>query len=202
MDHKLLLQLLHNKTEEIQSLLNHFKDYPNELDKGLNLLSDRIESLLKEFRLMKHSFVAEEKEVKEEERVNVPASKEITPNTKSEKEPMQAVVVDKSKDPKENTCDDNSVLSDILRKKSTGVIGEKIISSKLTNIKSAIGINDRFLFIRELFGNNVEAYNSSVDFINQTDNYELIEEHFKRNTKWDFENATVIQFMELAKRKF
>jgi ribosomal protein S15P/S13E len=216
MDHKLLLQLLQNKTEEIQSLLNHFKSNPDDLSKGLHLLSDRIEGLSKEFQLIKDDLNAEKpvinklekKEIHvEETKVEFPEKKEILIEETKEEIPekeaiVQTVVPGKMEEVVSTELNSDSILNDQLQQKSSDVIGEKLIQNKISDIQSAIGINDRFLFIRELFENNPEAYNSSINFINRTENYELIEEHFKSQTNWDFENPTVIQFMELTKRKF
>ena len=230
MDDKLLLQLLQNKTEEIQNLLDHFKNNPDDLNKGLNLLSDRIESLSKEFEFMKDGFSKINSSIPKEEKVELPSTEssvfevihheekkepvnevinetvevktetETTTENSTEEKAETAVTVSESS--KEEKPDTDEILNDQLQKKSTEVIGEKLINNKLSDIQTAIGINDRFLFIRELFENNTEAYNSSIKFINETNNISVIEDHFKSNTNWDFENPTVIQFMELTKRKF
>ncbi|WP_321515279.1 hypothetical protein [Marinifilum fragile] len=216
MDHKLLLQLLQNKTEEIQNLLNHFKNNPDDLSKGLNLLSDRIESLSKEFEFMKDSFSKVNASIPKEEKVELPSTQsnvsemihhevkqeKITEVIKETVEIKAETVVTASENSANEKVDTEEILNDQLQNRSTKVIGEKLINNKLSDIQTAIGINDRFLFIRELFENNTEAYNSSIKFINETSNICVIEEHFKNNTNWDFENPTVIQFMELTKRKF
>ncbi|NOU61001.1 hypothetical protein [Marinifilum caeruleilacunae] len=217
MDHKILLQLLQNKTEEIQSLLDHFKNNPDDLHKGLHLLSDRIDGLSKEFRLIKDDLnqektqqdeviqvlqekaeVVEKDEVKkveaavQPEKTNIPVKEELEENKS----------VNKVEERKNAEVNSDSILNDQLQQNSSDVIGERLVQNKISDIQTAIGINDRFLFIRELFDNNTEAYNSSINFINQTDSLALIEDHFKSKTDWDFENPTVIQFMELTKRKF
>ncbi|MDQ2179483.1 hypothetical protein [Marinifilum sp. D714] len=216
MDHKLLIQLLHNKTEEIQNLLDHFKNNPDDLNKGLNLLSDRIESLSKEFEFMKDGFSKVNSSIPKEEKVELPSTEnnisemihhevkqeKITEVIKETVEIKAEAVVTASENPANEKIDTEEILNDQLQNRSTKVIGEKLINNKLSDIQTAIGINDRFLFIRELFENNAEAYNSSIKFINETSNISVIEEHFKHNTNWDFENPTVIQFMELTKRKF
>ena len=78
----------------------------------------------------------------------------------------------------------------------------KIPSSKLIDRESARGINDQFLFIRELFDNNSEAYNSAIAYINSQNEYDKIITHLKQSHKWDDDNVITIQFFELIKRKF
>lgn len=218
MDHKLLLQLLQNKTEEIQSLLSHFKNNPDDLKKGLLLLSDRIESLNKEFQIMKDDFSTDRSEATETiPEVSVAKITEVEEEKPQVKEEIRELEVESKKEDNVQSNgtiepineesetiknDSEAILNDQLQNQSSEVIGEKLNTSKLSDIQSAIGINDRFLFIRELFENNSDAYNECINFINNTNDLNAIERHFQSKTNWDFENPTVIQFMELTKRKF
>jgi hypothetical protein len=199
MDHQIILRLLQNKTEEIQSLLEHFKHHSNDLENGLNLLSDRIESLSKEFVLMKDILSNQIPQNKNSEATPVADEKHLEPENLrlTNSEPIALPINDNNV-----KIDSDSTLNDQLQTKSNKIIGEKLFNGKLSDIQSAIGINDRFLFIRELFANNSDSYNECIRFINQSDSYSAIENHLKQTTEWDFENPTVIQFLELTKRKF
>jgi len=204
-----MLQLLQNKTGEIQSLLEHFKNTPNELEEGISLLSDRIEGLGKEFEILKANF-SSVKEVIQEERIitdepvvsnfeiKEEAKVEIVEEIKVEIEEKLVVPVSTHN----KKTEENSTLNDQLQSTGNEVLGEKIYSNSITDIQSAIGINDRFLFIRELFNNDKNEYNSTIEFINNTNEFSTVEEHFKLKQNWDFEDPTVIQFLEITKRKF
>ncbi|MRT94538.1 hypothetical protein [Ancylomarina sp. 16SWW S1-10-2] len=95
-----------------------------------------------------------------------------------------------------------STLNDKLHESSGHNLQEKIKKSKLDDIQSAIGINDQFLFIRELFENKSEAYRSAINYINSEDDYTKIVSYFNTSQKWDSEDVNVIQFYDLIKRKF
>ncbi|MCT4603090.1 MAG: hypothetical protein N4A59_09360 [Marinifilum sp.] len=213
MDRKLILQLLLNKTEEIQSLLQHFKNQPDDLKGGLDLLSYRIEGLERDFDLLKKNFSEVKKVdvttvVKEE----VPPIEEAVIEHKTEAieeaESKEPIVEEKVESPvlngekKEENQEESSILNDQLQTTASGVLGEQLSSHRLKDVQSAIGINDRFLFIRELFDNNADAYNSAIDMVNQSPNYTHVENWIKENGNWDMENPTVNLFIEIVKRKF
>jgi len=210
MDKKLMLQLLQNKTGEIQSLLEHFKNTPNELEEGISLLSDRIESLSKEFEILNANFSSINKVIKEEKKISTEPV--ITkPELKIEEakiEIPEEIKIKISEEVKETVSiqnekvEESSTLNDQLHSLGNEVLGEKFYSNSITDIRSAIGINDRFLFIRELFNNDNDKYNSTIEFINNTNEFSTVEEHFKLKQNWDFENPTVVQFLEITKRKF
>ncbi|MFT5750120.1 MAG: hypothetical protein ACI93S_001394 [Ancylomarina sp.] len=65
-----------------------------------------------------------------------------------------------------------------------------------------MGINDQFLFIRELFDNKSDEYKSAITYINYEDDYSKIISYFNKYQEWDNEDITVIQFFDLIKRKF
>jgi len=74
-------------------------------------------------------------------------------------------------------------------------------SKPLTSLSDAIGINDKFLFIREIFNGNKEAYGkvlAELEHIqNLSDAKALIMSHKVDNE----ENEAVRQLLDLVKRK-
>lgn len=96
------------------------------------------------------------------------------------------------------------------------VLGEKMITednslaAKLQNrpvgdLKSAIGINDKFLFVNELFGGSMEKYNRSIENLNdiQTYNGALIYlDELKVELQWNSNNMAYKKLSELVKLKF
>jgi hypothetical protein len=85
------------------------------------------------------------------------------------------------------------------------------ISSFLTetpvrDLKKAIGINDRFLFVNELFRGDEDMYERSVRTIN---NFRIlaeaeywIERELTVKLGWDVNSGTVREFYKLVKRRF
>lgn len=77
----------------------------------------------------------------------------------------------------------------------------KISNSPVDSIKSAIGINDRYQYIRELFEGNGETFSKAVT---ELDNMNTIQEavtYLQQNYKWK-KNDTSLKFVNLVKRRF
>ncbi len=84
--------------------------------------------------------------------------------------------------------------------------GKKDMASKLQNkpiydLTKAIGINDKFLYTKELFNGNAELYAKTIHKLNEfTDiNDALI--YVQDNFSWDDKNEAANQLMELVRRK-
>jgi hypothetical protein len=77
----------------------------------------------------------------------------------------------------------------------------KIKGKPVTNIMNAIGLNDRFLYIRELFGNNSNSFENSVDHIDHLNNLLEAIDYLEANFQWT-KNEASLKFMELVKRRF
>jgi hypothetical protein len=82
-------------------------------------------------------------------------------------------------------------------KKHSPAIKGKTISS----LKQAIGINDKYLFTRELFGNNPSNFGTAIETLDQASNLMEAVEHLEQNYKWQ-KNETSLKFMNLVKRRF
>ncbi len=74
------------------------------------------------------------------------------------------------------------------------------------DLKKAIGINDRFLYIKELFRGDEVMYERSIKTINSFSIYPEAEYWIKRELKlklgWNDMNAVVKQFDQLVRRRF
>ena len=107
----------------------------------------------------------------------------------------------------------SGVLSDSLGNKK--VLGEAIhqpiqyqeIASRLqakpiTNLASAIGINERFLYIRELFGNDAKKYEKAIEIMNNSASFNDAYNYMIREYTWDMDSEMVQGLLELVRRKF
>ena len=84
-------------------------------------------------------------------------------------------------------------------------VGEKLQHSTVTDLQRAIGINDKFLFVNELFGGSMEKYNRSIGNLNdlKTLNGALIYMNELRiELQWNSSNEAYKRLLELVHRKF
>ncbi len=209
MDNKLVIQLLKSKTEEIHSLLEHFTNNPEDLIDSIELLEARINGLSQDFKILKKN-----SELKQDEPIILnlpeevifaspePTKKEIEPIATTEKISAIETITNVKEDLELQDHTESSIIIESVQSEPVRLIGEKRSTQKLVDIQSAIGINDRFLFTRELFENNIDKYNTAISFVNKTDSFASVINWIKAEKEWDLEDPTVAQFIEITKRKF
>jgi hypothetical protein len=100
-------------------------------------------------------------------------------------------------------------LSDSLNEKlkqSKKELSDALKDTPIKDLKKAIGINDRFLYIKELFNGDEAMYERSIKTINGFSIYPEAEYWIRRELKtklgWEDNNETVKQFDQLVKRRF
>lgn len=84
---------------------------------------------------------------------------------------------------------------------SNNTLDQKIAHSRITSLQSAIGINDRFLFIRELFNNDGDLYMEAIKRLDQCEDIREAVEYLSSNFKIK-KTETSLKFVELIKRRF
>lgn len=96
-------------------------------------------------------------------------------------------------------------LNDRLREAKTELI-EVLKETPVKDLRKAIGINDRFLFINELFRGDESMYERSIKTINSFSIFAEAEYWINRELKvklgWNVDDAAVIHFDQLIKRRF
>lgn len=75
-------------------------------------------------------------------------------------------------------------------------------SAPVTSLRGAIGINDRFLLLRDLFGGNEEAYEKAISAIDAFDNLDDCMVHIIENYSWRSGSDGAKLIMDLIWRKF
>lgn len=85
-------------------------------------------------------------------------------------------------------------------------LAEKLKDEPLKDIKKAIGLNDRFIFISELFRGDEDMYERSLKTINHFTIYPEAEFWILRELKlklgWNEDHPAVKQFDQLVRRRF
>lgn len=94
------------------------------------------------------------------------------------------------------------VASSSFREKAETSLNDKMEKAKLTDLRKAFTLNDRFRFCRELFGGDEQQMNRVISELNETASYGQALVLLKNVTDWDFENDSVIDFLKLVERRF
>lgn len=77
-----------------------------------------------------------------------------------------------------------------------------LLNKKITDLKQAINIADRFRFQRELFANSAEKMNETCAFLNTCSSMEEANKYLSSNFDWKPENETAEEFLSLVHRLF
>lgn len=96
-------------------------------------------------------------------------------------------------------------LNDKLRQGKTEVM-EVLKETPIKDLRKAIGINDRFLFINDLFRGDESMYERSIKTINSFSIFPEAEYWINRELKvklgWNSDDPAVLHFDQLIKRRF
>lgn len=88
----------------------------------------------------------------------------------------------------------------------SGEIVEFLLDVPIRELKKAIGINDRYLFINELFNGDEAMFDRSLKtldhFVNLQDAESWIRRELSVKNGWKEDNPVVRQFTQLLKRRF
>ncbi len=97
-------------------------------------------------------------------------------------------------------------LNDQLGSGHTDIVHKLTEATSIRDLKKAIGINDRFVFINELFRGDEVMYERSIKTINNFSIYPeaqyWIERELKIKLGWDNNRPAVQEFYALVKRRF
>jgi len=85
-------------------------------------------------------------------------------------------------------------------------VKDHLVMEPIKDLRSAIGINDKFQFIQELFGGDEKSFEVGIKTINAFKIFPEAQFYIKRELReknnWDDESNVVKQFNQLIKRRF
>ena len=77
-----------------------------------------------------------------------------------------------------------------------------IYGKAVDDIRQAISLGDRFLYQRELFGQNAELMQRTLDELNKLGSYDEAVAYISNRFQWDTESNTYQQFLVTLHRRF
>ncbi|MCO5265803.1 MAG: hypothetical protein M9948_08010 [Lentimicrobium sp.] len=84
-------------------------------------------------------------------------------------------------------------------------LADQMLLKPIHDIKSAIGINEKFQFINELFNGSAELYNESVNLLNNCSDRVQAEQllaEMSTRFAWDEQHAVLIRLREFVTRRY
>lgn len=92
-----------------------------------------------------------------------------------------------------------------LREAREKSLGPKVPSDRIENLKSAININEKFMFINDLFDGNLREYNETIETLNGFKSLDQANDFLdlmRRKNFWDTGSNAFKRLKELLERKF
>lgn len=113
-----------------------------------------------------------------------PISKPVVERPKAETpkvETPKPIVVEKPKEIVYEPINDNSAeIEELFEFKIATDLSEKLSASAIADLKTSMGINERFLTISELFKGNKAQYDDAIDTLNSFDDFEQAKNYITR----------------------
>ena len=101
--------------------------------------------------------------------------------------------------------DDTKSFNDLL-KQNKKEVATRLVETPIKDLRKAIGINDKYVFINELFKGDESAYESSIKTLNHFSVYPEAEQWIKRELmisfSWNNKSDIVQHFNHLVRRRF
>ena len=117
--------------------------------------------------------------------------------------PNQTNLLDAIEGQYEEVADES--INDKFSQEEGMTLAEKLSKQPISDLNSAIGINQRFLFTNDLFGGDGDAFNAALESLNSQDDIDSVQEilkGFEGQYSWDMEHKSVIKFTDIVERRY
>ena len=172
----------------------------NELLTKSELIEKEVENLpvpesqpeLKEFSLI---------EIVEDINTNYITESQLTDSqdviqVKSKQEPPASILADKFHTDKDFL---NEALANYQHLQN---LSKKYQTKPIKDISSAISLNDKFLYIKELFNNDGNLYKQTIELLNNSGDFNSAIKYLDEHFQWDFNDFQVQKIIELVHRRY
>jgi len=194
MDFNATVDLILKDLNEAREIIDDLKNYPGvpaiqvELAKSKCKSAGEVIALLKTVKHEKTRIVPEE--------IHVAPVIEIEEVVRQDERPAESV-----------TLGDSFGLTDRINEQMGSMMDDEHVSDMmktkpLANLADAIGVNDKFLFIREIFNGSPEKYSQAISRLNGASSFSDAKEVLKSYTGERKDNKVLKQLLDLLKRKF
>jgi hypothetical protein len=147
----------------------------------------------------------EKQDVKKEERSETLASvtsKDEQVKATNKRKEEERITEEQSKTIGETLGADKKSVHDLMSATREPKVQNKLIGKPINNLIKGLGINDRFLFQRELFGGDGKLMQHTLEQINTLSSLEEAYSFISANFSWDAEGKVTQSFYNYIKRKF
>jgi len=213
MDFSKTVDLIIKDLNEAREIIDDLKNYPGvpalqvELAKSKCKSASEVIALLKDIQKVKTTEIEKNNQENQEPNIAI-----VIPPEKETSAIVSSSFNGKDKPSKKSAetsifADTFNNMPESLNKKLGSLRDEDEVSGiyktkRLTNLTEAIGVNDKFLFLRELFNGNQESYNNAISSLEEVKTLADAKAVIMGYTKDNNETDAMRQLLDLVKRKF
>jgi hypothetical protein len=206
MDYKHTIDILSENIKELDEIVSGFAALERIPVLDLDLVLDKTRNLYEVLLLFKKSAIANNPD-------RTPDQKKAEPESSapsSDESKSGSGDSDKGKKKQEEAP---KILSDRFRKQTTSLnenmtqsksvydLSSRLQTKPISNIQNAVGLNDKFLFINELFNGDADKYNETIETLNNATHFNEAYNFLVENFEWDMDNELVQKILDLIRRK-
>ncbi|MDR2910760.1 MAG: hypothetical protein LBV47_05285 [Bacteroidales bacterium] len=185
------IEFLHTRSKGILQLMQMLNNIEHGIKTPLEIKEEKIEA-------EPPVTVGTNYEITEKEELNIPAGEKEPEIPNKETVNAGEIKIDASRRLGDSFTKGKS-LNDVLE--DCNKLEFKLSNRPVNNIQVAIGINDRFQYIRELFGGSSEKYTNTVILLDSMNSINDALSYLQQNFKWE-NSETGLKFINLVKRRF
>jgi hypothetical protein len=198
--------------KNIQTIIKSISKNIDNLENG-KLHAEQISSLLEDSRNLheriailqylhhKGDLVKKKKEKKQSNQKTIELNFEDINKIDSEQTSLLDAI---DEEKKQNDQTSSSINESFANKSQT--LADKLGKIPIENIITHLGINEKFLFINELFKSDSELFKVSLQKIDSLSSFEdaksYLEEILKQKETWNLKNKTLKKFINLVERRY
>lgn len=101
---------------------------------------------------------------------------------------------------------DHKSINDLIASgRSDQSISKRMQHNPISDLKNSIGINEKFIFVYELFGGNANLYATTIDRLNGMSGREeaiALMETLREEYRWDIENMAFQKLVDMVVRRY
>lgn len=138
---------------------------------------------------------------------SIPSMQEVsTPDVSPKIESTDPTETPQQKPPQEETF--QAIYEPLFHYKAATDLSQKLSTSKLDNLQKALGLNEKFLYINELFGGDVGQFQNAIKILNEGESFDAarhyMEQHLIDQNKWmdKPKKAVAKDFIKLVRRRY
>ncbi len=134
--------------------------------------------------------------------VSVPQPTEIVKPEESPKPIKRPEIKPKTEILAEKFGTKNFLHETLSQYQNTHNLSKKYQHTPLKDIFSAISLNDRFLFIKELFNNDAVLYQKTIEILNSSGDFNEAVRYLDTQFHWDYNESMVQKLLDLIHRRY